>query len=270
MTSSDCLHNRDSVLFLFAHNDDEFFVLPQLEREVAAGHRVVCVYTTDGAAYGESPKRRLDESLSVLCPRGVAAQDIIPLGDQIGVRDGVSHRSIELLWERLSVAFGGQRFSRIYIPAWEGGHADHDAAHLLGVALARSQAAEAVEFSLYHSYRAFKPLIRCMSLIPFPGNITHTKVSLGGALSWIFEARNFPSQRRAFLGLLPFCLPQILMRRSLPLRVVEHRNYRQRPHEGRLFYEIRFKVPYEEFFSATASFIDRTVDPPKSLDARAS
>jgi|LakMenEpi03Aug12_release.lakeMendotaPanAssembly.Ray.scaffolds.fasta_scaffold03685_23 LmbE family N-acetylglucosaminyl deacetylase len=270
MISSDRLNDRDSVLFLFAHNDDEFFVLPQLEREVAAGHRVVCVYTTDGAAYGESPKRRLDESLSVLCPRGVAVQDIIPLGDQIGVRDGVSHRSIERLWERLLETVGEQRFSRIYVPAWEGGHADHDAAHLLAVALSRIQGAEVVEFSLYHSYRATKPLIRCVSLIPFPGRITHTKVSLRGALSWILEARRYPSQRRAFVGLLPFCLPQILIRRSLPLRVVESRSYRHRPHEGRLFYEIRFKVPYEEFYSATVGFIDRAVDPPDSCDARAS
>lgn len=258
-----------TALFLLAHNDDEFFVLPRLDREIAAGNRIICVYTTDGAAYGESPERRLQESKAVLCRRGVAESDILPLGEQLGIRDGTSFQSIEPLWQEILSMGARHHFSRIYVPAWEGGHADHDAAHLLAVALARTQGSEVFEFSLYHCHRAIKPLIRCMSLVPFPGLITQERVSFAGALSWAMEARRYPSQRRAFLGLLPFCLPQILLRRALCLRRVEDRNYRVPPHAGKLFYEIRFKVPYEEFRAATRSFVDYVVAPQRAQQVSA-
>jgi len=262
MTCNQPQGDPESVLFLFAHNDDEFFVLPRLERECAQGHKVICVYTTDGAAYGESPDRRLGESKSVLCPRGVSDQDIIPLGAQLGIRDGSSYRAVDGLWEQLQVSLQNKRFSRVYVPAWEGGHADHDAAHLLGCALARVHGCEVIEFSLYNGFGSIGPLFRRMSLIPLEGDDEFERVTLADSISWAFEARRYPSQRRAFIGLLPFCLPQILLRRSLPLRRVERREYRCRPHSGRLFYEVRFKVPYEEFDSATRGFIDRFVDPP--------
>ena len=256
-----------SVLFLFSHNDDEFFVLPRLEREVAEGNEVLCVYTTDGAAYDECPTRRLKESYAVLSPRGVPTENIIPLGTQRGIRDGTSFRSLAGLWQQLRLVTQGKRFSRIYTPAWEGGHADHDAAHLLAVALARCHGSEVYEFSLYHSLGAVGPIISAMSLIPLSGTIVHEPVTLRGALSWLLAFRHYRTQRRAFLGLLPLSLPQILLRRALPLRRVENRNYRCRPHSGPMFYETRFKVPYDEFYSATRAFIEMHIDPVSLQDA---
>ena len=37
-------------VFLFAHQDDEFGVFFQLERERLAGRRVCCIFVTDGGA----------------------------------------------------------------------------------------------------------------------------------------------------------------------------------------------------------------------------
>lgn len=270
MLSTPATKSPQSVLFLFAHNDDEFFVLPRVEREVNEGSRVICVYTTDGAAYGASPERRLLESLSVLCPRGVAVKDIIPLGTQLGVRDGISFKSVELLSERLGSLTEGIKFARIYAPAWDGGHADHDAAHLLAVALARMRGSEVLEFSLYHGLGAIGPILRCMAPIAQPGIPVNHPVTLRGALSWLLAARHYQSQRRVFLGLLPLCLPQILLRRSLPLRRVGNRNYRCRPHSGKLFYEARFKVPYQDFYDATLAFIERAIESQALTDAQAS
>lgn len=261
MISSPSASSSKAVLFLLAHNDDEFFVLPRIEHEIAAGSSLVCVYTTDGAAYGESSERRLNESRAVLVPRGVRNEDIVPLGTRLGVRDGTSFRSINQLWEGLADVVKGRSFSRIYVPAWEGGHADHDAAHLLAIALARSSGAEVFEFSLYHGFQSRGPLFRCMSLIPADGEVLVDKLTLREALGWACLARRYPSQRRAFLGLLPFCLPQILGRRSLAVRRVTHRNYRTVPHSGDLFYHRRFKVAFDEFYRETIEFIDRFVHP---------
>ncbi|MEN9846130.1 MAG: hypothetical protein RIS36_1277 [Pseudomonadota bacterium] len=261
MTSNHSTPGQQIVVFLFAHYDDEFFVLPRLQRESAMGHRTICVYTTDGAAYGESSARRRAESQSVLNPCGVENADILTLGERLGIRDGTSFRHLASLWKELSTLLSDVHISRVYAPAWEGGHADHDAAHLLAMAVAKSKAAPVFEFSLYHSHNRRGPLYRCMTLIPLEGSVTNDDVTLGEALSWMWKARCYPTQRRAFLGLLPFCLPQILLRRSLPLRLVGYRDYRKRPYEGTLLYESRFKVPYSEFRPATLPFIDSHIQP---------
>lgn len=153
-----------------------------------------------------------------------------------------------------------RQFARIYATAWDGGHADHDAAHLLAVALARIHGAELLKFSLYHKLGALGPILRCMAPIPQPGVAVSEPVTFRGALSWLLAARHYRSQLRAFSGLLPLCLPQILFRRSLPLRRVGNRDYRMRPYPGELFYEARFKVPYQEFHDATPPFIEGAIE----------
>lgn len=244
-----------TALFLFAHNDDEFFVLPWLDKEVSDGNRVICLYTTDGAAYGEDPTRRLNESRKALCPRGVKTEDIIDLGAKLCVRDGNSFKSILPLYNGIRDAAATWSINRIYTPAWEGGHADHDTTHLLAIALSKITAASVYEFSLYHSYRTPRPFFRCMSLLPASGEISVEKVSFLTALSWLASCRHYPSQIKAFVGLLPLCLLRILALRSLPIRRVGEGNYLTRPYEGPLFYETQFNVPYKDFFAATQGFI---------------
>ena len=249
------IQEQEISLFLFAHNDDEFFVLPAIDAEIASGHRVVCVYTTDGTAHGKDPTIRLLESRAVLCSRGVKEEDIVPLGTQLGVRDGASFRSMAQLWEALLARSLGWRIANLYVLGWEGGHADHDAGHLLGVALAKLNGVDVYEFSLYNGYKTIGPLFRCMTLIPAAGETKVVSVSRSGALLWILSARHYVSQRRTFAGLIGFCLPQILVRRALKLRRVGVNNYHCPPHIGKLLYESRFNVPHREFISATSWFI---------------
>ena len=160
------IQEQEISLFLFAHNDDEFFVLPAIDAEIASGHRVVCVYTTDGTAHGKDPTIRLLESRAVLCSRGVKEEDIVPLGTQLGVSDGASFRSMAQLWEALLARSLDWRIANLYVLGWEGGHADHDAGHLLGVALAKLKGVDVYEFSLYNGYKTIGPLFWCMTLIP--------------------------------------------------------------------------------------------------------
>ena len=252
-TSSNRRHNK--ALFLLAHNDDEFFVLPRIEAEIASGREVLFIFTTDGAAYGERPERRLKETLTALARFGLKREHIISLGTKLGVRDGTSHLSIEALWKALNETpeLGGA--DRIYTPAWEGGHVDHDVAHILSMALARKGDATVHEFSLYHGYRVRPPFFRCMTLIPATRDLNYDRRTWQQTISWLLACRHYHSQRRAFLGLIGFCLPQIMGRRSLATRKVPDYDYLSRPHEGPLFYETRFKVPHEVFKSNTASFI---------------
>jgi LmbE family N-acetylglucosaminyl deacetylase len=245
------------VLFIFAHNDDEFFALPRIERELELGNRVICVYTTDGAAYGISPSKRLQESYAVLGPRGVQREDIIALGTELGVRDGLSFQHINRLWPELQTATRDLSISRVYAPSWEGGHVDHDVAHLLSVALSRAKGAALYEFALYHGHQVRPPFFKCMQLIPAPGELLRDRISLIEALRWLASVRHYRSQWKTFLGLIGFCLKGILLKRELAIRAVPVRNYLHPPHKRPLFYETRFRVPYEQFLEQTRSFIVR-------------
>lgn len=243
-------------LFLLAHNDDEFFVRPKIIQEICSQRRVVCVYTTDGAAYGELPERRLKESVSALGDIGLAPECLLPIGAELQVRDGFSHLKIGHLWDALRRITDGARISSIFTLAWDGGHVDHDTAHLLAVALGKVHSCEVVEFPAYHRHKTVGPFVRCMSLLPGPGEISATRVSFNDALKWAASCRHYKSQRRTFMALLPFCLPQILGRRALETRrVPPDRNYLAQPHAGELLYETRFKVPRQEFLAATQAFI---------------
>jgi LmbE family N-acetylglucosaminyl deacetylase len=249
-----------TTLFLLAHNDDEFFVRPLLIEEVARGHRIMCVYTTDGAAYGENPERRHAESVEALRTIGIDQACIVPIGMRLGVRDGASHRAILPLWHALVEATSGAAITRIVTLAWDGGHADHDAAHLLGVALGQVMNCHVDEFPVYHRFRTIGPLFWCMSLLPGPGDITHHPVSLFDAIRWLAASRHYKTQRRTFAALLGFCVPQILFRRRLLIRrVPRERDYLTKPHGGELLYERRFKVPHREFTTVTANFINEYV-----------
>lgn len=248
---------QETVVFILAHCDDEFFALPAISLEKSSGKRVVCIYITDGSAYGEDPERRLAESYAVLFRKGVRKEDIIPLGILNGIHDGCSFRFLAQLWDSIISISGRWHISQIYMPAWEGGHPDHEAGHLLGAALAKKKGVEAYEFSLYNSDRLVGPLFRCMTLIPAAGAQKKIKVSLREALIWLFSVRHYHSQWKTFLGLLSFCVPQILFKRELQLRRIEPRDYQRAPHKGKLLYEKRFKIPYKEFAEATLPFIKR-------------
>jgi len=247
----------DSVLFIFAHNDDEFFALPRIERELELGNRVICVYTTDGAAYGISPSKRLQESYAVLGPRGVQREDIIALGTELGVRDGLSFQHINRLWPELQTATRDLSISRVYAPSWEGGHVDHDVAHLLSVALSRTRNTALYEFALYHANEVRPPFFKCMQLIPASGELVRDRISLVEAFRWLLSVRHYRSQWKTFLGLVGFCLKSMLLEHELIMRRVEGRDYLVPPHDGPLLYESRFKVPFAMFLEHTREFIRR-------------
>lgn len=247
--------NQEKVLFVFAHHDDEFFVLPRIQREIRAGNEVFFLYTTDGRAYGEDSNRRLSETTAVLLASGAARENILSIGIEAGIPDGASHKAIGRLWEGVRARVSNE-FSRVYTMAWEGGHVDHDVAHLIGVALLRlGRAKELLEFSGYRSLCLPGPLFRCLSLLPAASERLLTKLSFGEALRWLWTATKYPSQRKTFLGLGPMCLYPVLILRKLECQLVPPRDYLTRPHSGALLYESLFRVPFDEFLAGTTPFI---------------
>lgn len=253
--------NKDITLLLFAHPDDEFFILPAIRRMREANENVLVVYLTDGSGYGVNPLDRLQESTKVLASWGVVPSQIASVGVESGIPDLKLHTKLSEVYQQVRKIIGKRTVRRIITHAWEAGHPDHDAAHLIGFRIAKEQNVEGglYEFSAYHTWNRRYPFVRCMKLIPaetVDEYLPHVAPrSLKEALEWAAASMRYPSQRRTFLGLLPFSLPPILLRRTLRLRLAPERNYLEPPYQGQLLSEVRFKVTFSEFVSAIFPFL---------------
>lgn len=221
-----------SKLYVFAHQDDEVAIAPRIARDVAAGARVVCAFLTDGGA----PAVRDAESRAVMAQLGV--QDVIFAG--FPERALVEHleeayRSIEAI-----------DADEILTLAWEGGHQDHDAAHLVALALAKAKGVRCLEFPLYRGYfRVLSPLRAG----------ERRRLRLGEIVKRAMLCWRYPSQRRSWLWLgwwLWLRWSEVVCEASIE-RVLEA------PPGKRLLYERRFRFPRERFFAAARPFIERRI-----------
>ena len=76
------------MLFVLAHQDDECIMSTRIEREIAWGHAVFCVFLTDGSGHGISPRVRDRESRRALTRLGVPAQNLFFPGSAWSIPDG--------------------------------------------------------------------------------------------------------------------------------------------------------------------------------------
>lgn len=253
----------EHALFFFPHQDDEYAASSWIARERAAGARVSCLYLTDGAS-NVAAEIRDAESRGVLASLDIAPNDIVILNDGQRIGDGKLAANAERAWTLVAAwCAENPNPTRVYAPAWEGGHPDHDAAHVIALLAARQYGilASAWQFSLYHGYRTFPhPLFRVLS--PLAGTASRRTIRHTFAEGWR-HARlcwRYPSQRRTWMGLFPeaFVRRVILRRESVtafdPQRVFE------RPHEGRLLYERLFGMRYEDMREHLAPLLRRIAE----------
>jgi LmbE family N-acetylglucosaminyl deacetylase len=238
----------DHAVFLFAHQDDEYGAVPWIDRELEDGARVSCVYLTDGGSRTD-PRIRDAESIAVLKRVGVAESDIHFLGGNSRIPD---------LQLASNIALGLSRFDEwrqtalpvtsLYTLAWEGGHPDHDAAHLIGLITALRLGIACWNFSLYHGRNCPRPFFRSLSLLD-ARNAKSLRYSLPQGWRWAMLCWSYRSQRSTWLGLFPGAFfRRVVMRRESVTRAMPDRAL-TRPHPGRLLYEWLFGLSYEEFSS---------------------
>lgn len=254
MTSSNGM-----ALFLFAHQDDECAAAPWIEEEVAAGNRVACLFLTNGDGGTATPKARNEESASVLAELGVKEQDICFLGTLLGIHDGELVDQIIPAQQAVDawLKHNAEQISNIYAPDWEGGHADHDAAHLVGTAIAvsRNMLERCWGFSLYNAHRCPRPFFRALSVLP-SGEHRRLRYDFWRGLRLSMLCWKYPSQRRTWTGLFPGFLYRRTIVRTEALRRFSLKRVRQRPHSGPLLYERMFGVPAERVLKAGMAILD--------------
>lgn len=229
------------ALFLFAHQDDEFGVFARIEQERLAGRRVCCVYITDGAGTA-GPDRRDAESRAVLQRLGVAPQDILFVGRQLSIGDGHLHLHAGVMADWLGAFLDTHpAISTCFVPAWEGGHPDHDMLHGIAVQLlaARGRLALVWQYPLYNGRSCPGPLFRVLSPLPENGPVEQQTISWRRRLLYLRLCLAYPSQWRTWIGLFPFVCWHYLCGGAQQLQRVNSARLAEPPHAGRLYYERR-------------------------------
>jgi LmbE family N-acetylglucosaminyl deacetylase len=234
--------SQSCSLFLFAHQDDEFGVFQKIIDEKQKGRKIFCAYLTSGALEGFSPEIRNQESIRVLTKFGVEEEDILFIGQTLSISDGNLlenlKRGKDWLKDWVKQA---QTLKVIYLPAWEGGHPDHDSLHAIGVTAADELNIldEVWQFPLYNGYQCKGPLFRVLLPLAANGNIINKRIKLADRVSFIRYIFWYPSQKLTWIGLSPFVLLHYIFYGAQSLQPVSIMRIRERPHEGSLYYERR-------------------------------
>ncbi len=237
-------------LFLFAHQDDEYFVAPLLAEDPANAR---CVFLTMGDFHGTNCAVRNAESRRALRSLGVTEEQVFFAGEKLRVPDNnlSSHLPSVLAW--LSDECSGAE--KVFAPAYEGGHPDHDAACLLGHAFAAQVGAvPVIEFAAYRAHRVVPHFFEVMK--PLPDGAAATATGPAGRFTWktFTLFRFYPSQWRTWLGLLPPLVLNFLAGGRTGIYGAGRRDFGARPHAGKLYYEYRGWNTFDHFLVQTGEF----------------
>ena len=228
--------NRPLVALL-AHPDDEFAIFPWLLAALRDGRDVRCVWLTSGGWGGQSVERRRNESIAVLTGLGLAPSSLYFLGEEMEIPDGDLYLHLDDVVERLKHTVPTE--SELLVPAWEGGHHDHDAAHLIGIGLATHLSLVLRQYPLYQGEGLKGPWFKVLSPLPANGPIQFAVTSLAERLRYVRLCLSYRSQWKSFLGLLPFYAWRMRRADAFTLQPVDQQRTAHKPHLGALLYERR-------------------------------
>ena len=241
------------LVVLFAHPDDEFAVFPVLRSALREGRPLSCVWLTDGGWGGQNMEQRRRESIAVLAGLGLPEAAMRFLGQEWQVPDGALHQHLDRVIPALVEALAEScRDGEVLVPAWEGGHQDHDACHLAGIALARSARARLRQFPLYHGAGLPGPWFRVLDPLPANGPVDVQPTRPGERLGDALRCLGYASQWRSFIGLLPFYLWRMRRTDAFGLQDVAMARTAGPAHEGRVLYERRGGPTWSGFAEATS------------------
>ncbi|MGO4222702.1 PIG-L deacetylase family protein [Lysobacter sp. TAF61] len=242
------------LLAILAHPDDEFAIFAYLERATANGREVHVAWLTDGGWGGQSIERRRLESVEVLRILGIPQDRLHFVGEELGIADGSLHERLDQVVPHLRNKLAPTAAGEVLVPAWEGGHHDHDAAHLAALALVAGRECEVRQFSLYHGAGLPGPLFRVLSPLSVNGQARVVPTTLAMRARYVGLCLRFRSQRKSFLGLLPFYALKMLRSDAFVTQPVARERTVQRPHPGPMLYERRGGPSWEAFARATERY----------------
>ena len=241
------------ALFVMAHPDDEFGIFGRLLQLRDQGAELWCVWTIGGNAVRDAEATRAMADVGIPESR-LRFLRVGGLGTAQSVGQAV---------QELSGFLAAHPCDEIYVPAFEGGHAQHDLSHFAAVQSAeRAAAASRVyEYPLYNLAGGRINLFR----LP-PGTAPVSGITLDPQRVAYLRGltRYYPSQRHITEGFLRF-MPYSWQ--SQPRwRAVAARDYSVPPYPGLLWHDAdprkRWTRPYRAAVCETVAEFNKDAHPP--------
>jgi LmbE family N-acetylglucosaminyl deacetylase len=254
------------ALFVFAHQDDEIATATRILHLLRAGWEISCVYLTDGEGRAVRSHIRDEESRQVLARLGVDLSRVHFLGSDARIPDGRLFEHLDKSAELLENAIAKPP-DEVWTLAYEGGHQDHDASHLVAIRYAAEHDIPCFEMPLYHGYGLPGPFFNTLAPLRNGGEWAARRIDLAEGFRIALLCRWYASQRKTWLGLLPEALLRLALGRKEWTRPAELARAADKPHRGKLFYERRFGVSWEEFEAKARPFVAAIAPAPRRESA---
>jgi hypothetical protein len=218
------------------------------------GERLLFVFTAPPKD-GRQRERRRAETLSLLKSLGLT-DSLLNEPDPPGC-DGEMVSTAPAWLERLSARLDGQTVGRIVVPAWEGGHTDHDLCAALGLALTERLGVEepVIQVPLYTGERTKGPLFEGGRVIAANGPTERVRLSAGQWLRFAGAVRFYPSQAGVWSTLWPAMFWSYL-KGGYRYQQLSRERVGKRPHGGALLYERRGYARFEDVVAAAAKLLE--------------
>jgi LmbE family N-acetylglucosaminyl deacetylase len=249
-------------VFIFAHQDDEFGIYAELVRLINKRTKVIIIYLTSGSLDGKKRPDRESESLTVLKNIGVKQENIHFLGTDLNIPAARMFEYLDIIYPRLLSLLSTQnRIKSLYFLSWEGGHQDHDATHIIGLALAKQLNIldHTFQFTLYSGYKLPWVLFKLFSPLIDNGEVITYRISWDLRWRFIKYILSYKSQFIPLAGLFPFFLFHLIFKGKQILQPVNINRLLEKPHTGRLLYERRSKIEYNKFNNKVQGFINSNI-----------
>ncbi|MDH4023410.1 MAG: PIG-L family deacetylase [Gammaproteobacteria bacterium] len=256
------LGGRGVVLVLLAHQDDEVAFSPIIALVRAQGRPLRVVYLTNGGARSQTPARRAAESERALAALGVPRSEIRFLGTDLSIPDGELFRHFPSSYSALlDDCRDIHDLGAVLTLAWEGGHPDHDATHVLAMKLARERGADdrTWQVPFYRAADRGVPFFSMFAPLTCNGPVQELPAAHQDALLRAAMMRYYRSQWRTFAGLGPAILWHALIGTPARIQKVQVRRTLGRPTAGPLLYERRNRISFAEFAEHANSFLEQSV-----------
>jgi LmbE family N-acetylglucosaminyl deacetylase len=246
------------ALYVFAHEDDEIFMLGKMRRDVLDGREVHAVWITDGAKDGKAAARER-ESRAVMALLGIPPEQL----HFLGFPDHESVEHLPAIFEQLELIANSRRFSEINSPAYEGGNIDHDVAAFMGSLIARRASSHPthLEFPLYNHFEGHR---RIGVFLP-NGTSEELNVALEGELrTLVLDALRLYRSQRVLLTYLKFAgRMNAMLTHGEPYRVATDYNFLERPAGEPCGYERSgvHRADFRDWQREVARFLNETAPP---------
>lgn len=245
------------VLLLCAHPDDEVFVCGKMFSFIKR-HEVHIAWATSGDLFGKGELRERELSL---------ASDVLGVEREhrylLRFPDMGLVRYLGQCWNFIESLINGIQPTQVFVPAYEGGHPDHDALNFVAHSVWKHlhQSFSLLEFPLYNGTGPFFFLwLRVNSFVPGTRQIEKhlldtAQIALKSRLIEIYNSQ----PRSMYPVRLTYWWRRITGRFAETYARIPHdRDYQVRPHPGPLFYERFFNkhldLTFEEFSQAVADY----------------